>query len=361
MKNNTLFMVMMAIFIAFLSNCKKDHIDHTTIPQVNQVKIPGWEIDSTSFAYHRISPTDVNFLSLKTGYILGSNGYLIKTTDAAISWKQSYIEKDSSGVMTRAMSFINDSTGYIYGTSNVLNGNFYGVLYRTMDGGSHWTKQYYNTAYHFNSMKFFDIQHGVALNGGNSGPYVVTTDNGGLSWEVVHLDLNPYIYKLFFSGDICFATSKNEDIFKSTDHGKTWVTIKTPTGSSSDFIHGYYFQNESIGLLNKGHYKYKTTDGGQQWTQLDQSFPDFGIPYSPFEKLHFCNNNEGIIFRDSAAYIGGDFPSYIGSYTYTTSDGGKSWIKSDLNKQLALGFIVFVTNNFAYGLGYDHIYRLQKK
>lgn len=357
-KNNLIFLSAWVLMTVFLSSCKKDNFDHSNI---SGFQIKGWKIDSINFSHNWISPTDADFLNLKTGYILGTNGDLLKTTDSAISWEYSHIEKDSSGIMTSTLSFINDSTGFIYGTWNVLNGDFYGVLYKTVDGGSHWTKHYYNNAYHLHSMKFFDKNNGIALNWINSGSYVVTTNNGGSSWEVADLDLDPSQNRLFFSGDICFATGKDQKIFKSVDHGKTWITIQTPVNNSSTYIGGFYFINENIGFLNKGNVRYKTTDGGINWNKTSSSFPTFRTPASPFEYFHFCNSNEGLIFHDSVAYIGGDFPSFIGTYTYTTTDCGKSWIKSDLQKQLSLGLIIFVSDSFAYCIGYKYIYKLQKK
>ncbi len=356
MKNRIIFLFTMAIMTAFISNCKKEHIDHSVI---SDFKMIGWKIDSISFAYNWISPVDVDFLNLKTGYIIGMSGDLLKTIDSTITWKHSSIEMDSTGVMTSALSFINDTTGYIYGTWNVLNGDFYGILYKTIDGGSHWTKRYYTTAYNLRSMKFFDINHGIALNWINSGSYVVTTDNGGISWQVVNLELDPSQNKLFFLGDMCFATGKNQEIYKSIDHGNTWIALQTPA-SSWNYISGFYFLNESIGFLNKGNDRYKTTDGGNNWNKINKPFPSFGTPYSPIENFHFCNNNDGIIIHDSIAYIGGDFPSFIGTYTYTTTNGGENWTKSGLQKQFSLGLIDFVSDNFAYCIGYKHIYRLQK-
>jgi hypothetical protein len=61
------------------------------------------------------------------------------------------------------------------------------------------------------------------------------------------------------------------------------------------------------------------------------------------------------------AYIGGDFPSLIGSYAYTTTDGGNTWDKSELMRNFYFGAIIFVTENFAYCISNKHIYTLQKE
>ncbi len=340
-----------------LSSCRKDNVDNSNI---SNTKIDGWEIDSIAFAYNWISPTDVDFLDSRTGYILGSNGYLIKTSDYAKSWSQSFIEKDSLGVMTSTLSFINDSTGYIYGTWNVLNGDFYGILYKTVDGGNHWTKQYYSTAYHLLSMKFFDSMHGIAMNWVNSGTYVMTTANGGLTWETANMTLDQSFNRLFYLGGICYATGTNQRIFKSIDHGYSWSIINAPK-TSSNTLRGFYFVDEKNGFVDCVDKKYKTSDGGNSWQEINFPFKGFSTPFSPFEDFHFCNYNDGILMVDSAGYFGGDFPTFIGTYVYTTTDGGNNWIRSDLLKQFSLGAIDFISNNFAYCIGINNIYTLLKK
>jgi Sortilin, neurotensin receptor 3,/Photosynthesis system II assembly factor YCF48 len=346
---------MTAIMAFSLSNCRKYNLDNS---KILNIKIQGWEIDSTVFIYNWISPTDVDFLNTKTGYIVGLTGYLLKTTDSGKSWIKSYIETDSIGVMPSSISFINDSTGYIYGTWNVLNGDFYGILYKTIDGGNRWTKQYYSTAYHLLSMKFFDSMNGIALNWVNSGSQVLTTDNGGSNWEVANIELNPFTERLFFSGEICYAAGTNQKILKSADHGKTWSAVNTPVNSSDG---GFYFRDENFGFLNCEDKKYKTTDGGNSWKEINFPFTGFITPYSPCEHFHFCNDNDGILIVDSIAQLGGDFPSFIGTYVYITKNGGNNWIRSDFFKKFSFGLVNYVSDSLAYCISNKYIYKLQKK
>ena len=354
MKYRILFILTVTLSFLNLSNCRKEKI----IIDSGFFNVKGWKVDSTDFPYGWVSPTDVDFLNPETGYIIGTNGYLVKTTDGGRSWVKTQIEKDSMGVMTTSVSFVNDTTGYVYGYYNVLNGSWYGVLYKTTDGAKSWTKQYYSTVYHIHSMKFFDASNGMGLNYTNSGSYILTTNNGGISWHTNSIELNSSVYMLFFLGDICYTISKDLNLLKSTDHGITWQKIYTPV-LSSKFILGFYFKNEDTGYLDLLEKQYKTSNGGSTWTEIKFPF-NFDTPSAPYENLHLCNSDDGIFLTIVTDYIGGDFPSFIGTYAFTTDDGGNTWIRSDLMKQFYPGIIVYVSDNVAYVINNKYFYKLRK-
>ncbi len=355
MKRIILYFVSTFILTVFLSGCGSDS---TIVRFLAPPPIIGWSLDSIPFDNAWISPTDVAFINTKTGYILGTNGDLLKTTDYARTWTNTNIEP--TGVMTRSISFINESTGFIYGTWNVLDGDSYGLLYKTTDGGLHWTKHQYPTAYNLYSLKFFDASNGIAINWTNAGSFLMTTGNGGATWEVANIKLDPPVSRLFYVGDICYATAYNQQIYKSVDRGKTWSTINTPA-SASNYLGGFYFLNVNNGFVNVDGKTYKTTDGGNNWNQINSSFPAFRTPFTPANYFHFCNTSDGIQIKDSIAYTGGDFPSFIGTTVYTTTNGGNKWVKSGLLKKFYFGNVVFVTDSLAYCISNRNIYTLRKK
>ncbi|MCX6301715.1 MAG: hypothetical protein NTW82_06000 [Bacteroidia bacterium] len=355
MKYRIYFLLIITFITTTLSNCIKDEYDFP-----NDI-IKGWQLDSIDFNYRWLYPEDVDFIDSKTGYIIGSNGYLLKTTDYARSWEQSDIEKDSLGVTTTTLSFINDSTGFIYGIGNVLNGDYYGTLYKTVDGGKHWTKRHYTTAYRLYSMKFFDSLYATAINYDNSGAHLMRTSDGGESWWADNnLELNQSFKGLFYLGGLSYATGTNQRIYKSTYKGFSWSTINIPK-TPANFIRGFYFIDEKTGFVDCVDKKFKTTDGGNTWQEIKFPFKFFSTPSQPFEDFHFCNYKYGIWIVDTSAYIGGDFPSFIGTYVYTTADGGRNWTKSDLLKRFGFGTINFVTNDFAYCISNYKIYTLKKR
>ena len=350
--NSKIIFALTVTIILFLNACKKENPNN---PDSNPPVIKGWKIDSIAFSYNWISPSDLNFWNAKTFYLVGY-GHFLKTTDSARSWTVTNI--DSSGVSHCVMSFINENIGYVYGTWGI-NNQFYGTLYKTADGGVHWTQRHYDTAYNFRSLKFFDVSHGLALDYKYGSSFLRMTDNGGVNWNIVHVDLDPSVNILFFLGDICYVAGQDCRLLKSVDHGITWNKINTP-GSSENKIYAYYFVDKETGFLGLDNASYKTTDGGNHWEMIDLPYKSFYTPTALLENFHFCNRNEGISIIDSVGYIGGDFPSFIGTYVYTTSDGGKHWIRSDFFSDFYFGRITYVTNNFAYCISNGKILTLTK-
>jgi photosystem II stability/assembly factor-like uncharacterized protein len=75
----------------------------------------------------------VHFPTATTGYVVGYNGMIVKTTDGGDSWQ--IINSGGGGLIgksyrMRDVFFVNASKGYIVGEG--------GVFWRTTDGGGNW-------------------------------------------------------------------------------------------------------------------------------------------------------------------------------------------------------------------------------
>src|SRR5690606_29553710 len=145
---------------------------------------------------------------------------------------------------------------------------------------------------------------------------------------LLDLEIKRYSGSLYFVDNIAFVASENNQIFKSSDHGQTWQTISTPIESNYD-IRNIYFYNENIGYVDGVTHIYKTIDGGVNWEETN-------FPFTHFGTLHFSSANEGFNIQTISVYDGGDFPTFKGSISYETLDGGITWTKSELMKSLYL-------------------------
>ena len=115
-----------------------------------------------------------------------------------------------------------------------------------------------------------------------------------------------------------------------------------------------YFVTKNIGFLDGVTNTYKTTDGGLNWKTVDFPFERFGL-------LHFYDETEGFNIEIVSAYEGGDFPTFKGSLSYETYDGGKNWSTSNLIDSLFLGMISFPRRDLGYGINLSEFYTIKRK
>jgi len=320
--------------------------------------LDGWQITKSDYNFD-INPRDMFFVNKEIGFVVGYGGDIFKTIDSGKSWK-----KLNSGTTLHLHSvfFLNENVGFA--SSQAMGGcldadcDKGSILLKTIDGGETWTKSFFPGYTRILSLRFFDALNGIALIKTPDLPnsrdeYLGRTTDGGITWMLMHLEINPAYDKFFFLGNIVFIAGENQRIFRSKDQGRTWETISTPI-ESNHYIRNLYFYNESIGYIDGVTSLYKTTDGGVKWTKAN-------FPFSNFGTLHFYSENEGFNVEAVSAYQGGDFPAFLGSICYETTDGGESWTKSSLDKSLYFGLTCFPERDLGFGFNLSEFCTIKKK
>jgi photosystem II stability/assembly factor-like uncharacterized protein len=220
-----------------------------------------------SQAIHNYS--DIFFLDDHNGWILSTNGYLWKTTNAGTDWIRIYDSRiDTSGNIT----FVDEQNGWLILSNTLL---------RSSNGGLDWVQEY----------EF---------------PLVF----GGYDIE-------------FTNDSIGFAFTYNK-LYKSVDCGETW-------GLVTDTLHNIYdisFYKDSIGYLcftintpyfpTSTRYIYKTTDKGETWSR---AYIELGYlqVYVYFDKICIINTTDCIISAFEEHIFGGS------SSLIKTTDSGATW------------------------------------
>lgn len=111
----------------------------------------------------------------------------------------------------------------------------------------------------------------------------------------------------FINQNVGFASRQHDDLFKTTDGGESWTEI---TGSF-EAMYDFYFLDENNGFAT-GNYgaTYKTTNGGITWSQIF------------FQNGYFDNTSMyGIFFQDSNK----GFATGARGRIIKTIDGGNTW------------------------------------
>jgi len=246
----------------------------------------------------------IQFPNPSTGYAVGTNGTIIKTIDYGNTWE---IKSYDTAYQLNSIFFTDANNGYAVGITidSISNYIFYGIILKTVNGGSTWTKLYFgpNNA-GITSVFFTDANNGYA---GGINVFLKTT-NGGLTWiDTINAPSN--LYSLFFVNANTGYLTADAGICKTIDAGHTWVPIYySPYIGSITHI---YFPSINTGYAIGDHSLIlKTSNAGSSWTVQDYAYSS----YDAYNSVYFINENIGFIV--GSKQFGG------GGFIYKTINGG---------------------------------------
>jgi len=147
---------------------------------------------------------DVWFLNEREGFVVGSYGMLLHTTDGGLNWKLVSERMDNAEAFhLNQIVLAPDGNLYIAGES--------GFVYRSADGGQSWD----------------------SLEPGYDGSFygIVVVPNGSDDYELLTYGLRG-------------------NLFRSTDKGETWEAIDS--GTTVTLMNGAYFSDGTVFLVGQG-------------------------------------------------------------------------------------------------------------
>ena len=311
-----------------------------------------------------------SFPNPNTGYVLGSNGYYIKTTNSGDSWTRYSLFDNSQNTLSYfGIKFFTPDYGYY----------FNGALFTTINGGENWNKVTFANNQDITSVSFPNINTGFAFgyiwvppyynmpvmqkttNAGvnwitnpvptgsygsvkiyfpdentgyfvsysNNSNYINKTTNGGLNWFILNIGTTDDIYNLLFLNNNKGFFISASKLYMTTNGGGNFITVYNDTSNRYWNARPIYFLNDNtgyfIGASNQS-YLYPdrifcTTDGGYHWTGSDAPY-DVGN----FQTFHFFNSNTGMIFGGKGAII----KTTNGGITFTSNNEKTTHVKYSL-------------------------------
>ncbi|MFC2137424.1 YCF48-related protein, partial [Bacteroidota bacterium] len=229
---------------------------------------------------------DVFFIDADTGWVVGNHFNICKTEDGGVSWTQKY--KDLGAGYYYSVHFVDKDTGWVVGT---------GGLKYTTDGGENWSNQT-GANQSLYDIYFVNSKRGWAV--GNNG-YVISTSNGGTSWETQTISTTNYLYSVHFIDSLhgLISSTNNGEVFSTIDGGTTWRQNIDPAYLIQDVI----LLDTFVGFAS-GSGIFKTIDGGLHWIKDTSAIIGGGLNTIIFHDNRNCTvlGNYGQLIKGSIKY-----------------------------------------------------------
>jgi photosystem II stability/assembly factor-like uncharacterized protein len=270
----------------------------------------------------------VYFVNQDTGFVVGNQGVILKTTNGGVSWLEA---PHTTFNNLNSVFFTDTNTGYIVGD--------YGIILKTFDGGTNWiTLQASGANYNLNSVYFTDANIGYASGGPNSGGVgtILKTINGGTNWLALTSGTTNFLNSIYFTdANTGYTVGNNGVILKTINGGTNWIP---QTSGTTIFLISVYFTDANTGYAVGGNgVALKTINGGTNWTQ------NISGTGNTFRSVYFSNSNTG--------YMCGGVSNY--GAILKTSNSGINWNPQNSGTTSELNSIHFPTPNTGYAVGYN--------
>lgn len=305
----------------------------------------------------------VYLLNANTGWVVGANGLIMKTTNGGNNWT---IQTSGTKLGLSAVVFFDANTGIIVGSSGGVG--IWGTILKTTDGGNTWISRPPATlSGNLTAISFINPNTGWAV--GSSGT-IIKTINGGDTWA--RLQLGSSIYTaVHFSDSLTGSVLSGGAISRTTDGGVSWFPQSTGAVQSMSGV--YYIDNNTGWVAGQHSYIFKTTNSGNNWVRqpvtdsqwlYDISFFDINTGYAVgargtiFKTTNSGTNwvaqSSGLELILGALSIGDAnnvMAVSVNSAIIKTSNSGANWVEKTNGTYFGLNDVCFLNSTTGYAIG----------
>jgi len=252
--------------------------------------------------------SDVDFVSERVGWAIGTPSAIYKTTDGGKTWRR---QKLGGTLWLTAGDFSDARHGWVTAT---LNEGKPAVILRTTNGGRTWSHQTnpVPTCDVFTDLEAISNSRAVIV--GRIGTILRTT-NGGATWVPVPSGLVPGAGDIYWPSlsaidfptwSVGYGVGSGGRVLKSTDGGASWS--KLSSGTTRD-LRGVRFVSRTRGwAVGAGGLILRTTDGGATW------LPQKSETAKTLIGVDFVSRYHGWVVGANGTIL-------------RTSNGGRKWVR----------------------------------
>lgn len=258
------------------------------------------------------------FIDARTGYVAGSGGVLLKTSNGGEAW-QSLTSNTTEDLL--AVRFLDHSQGWVLGRNSLL---------KTVDGGENWTTLANVPPGRWNCQFILDAERIFLAGAETGGKYLIaSTLDGGSTWSLTRLDSVGSINGIHFPEPRTgYAVTGGGIILKTADGGASWV--KQPRRHRTLF-NSVHFTSKDTGTA-VGEYPgliARTVNGGEDWLETP------ALPW--LTSVHFSGARHGAAVGTRSVMM--------------TSDGGEHWLETVMPNVTSLLGVHFPSPDIGYAVG----------
>lgn len=273
----------------------------------------------------------VYFLDSRRGWVAGDGGLVMRTRDGGRTWTRQTVETRQS---FNDVYFRNEEDGYLLAASQIFT---------TEDGGETWSPsaRFYAETFgaepELYSVRFTSKRRGWIVGSLSRGENVIdslvlSTDDGGASWQRKRVPVRDELIHLDFDGDKRgWVVGSGGRILHTRDGGGTWAVQDSNTSAA---LYHVEFQGDERGwAVGERGTILRTEDGGQTWRAVPPRVR------TTLLSVKFVNKEEG-------------WAVGRGGVILRTDDGGTTWKQQESNTRQHL-YALFFDKKVGFAVGAD--------